>query len=161
MSFVKRSVPHTGDIIRTKRKFGYYHFGIAINENEVIHYSGRVNDNVTNANQVEIIKTSLDMFLRGDELEINYPYNSPYSPDEVVERALSYLGQKRFDNKPYNFITNNCEHFARYIYFNIKESKQVLLGAIVAAISVSTITTILSSTAIITNNIKKNRDNKK
>ena len=43
-----------------------------------------------------------------------------YSPSETVERALSKMGQTK-----YNLALNNCEHFAIWCKTGIKESHQV------------------------------------
>jgi hypothetical protein len=43
-----------------------------------------------------------------------------FSPDAVVARAVSRLGERRFD-----LVLNNCEHFASWCKTGISESRQV------------------------------------
>lgn len=43
-----------------------------------------------------------------------------YSPKETVERALSRVGERK-----YNLVTNNCEHFAVWCKTGVQESFQV------------------------------------
>lgn len=132
MAFQKMDRPLRGDLLRVFRKQGYYHFGIAVNETEVIHFSAPDGDMSENKRQLKIIKTSLERFLRGDQLEVEVPYTAKYSRDEVVERAEKYLDTK-FRDRNYNLVTNNCEHFARYCYDGKAESKQVIQGALLTA----------------------------
>ena len=54
---------------------------------------------------------------------------TPEARQRAIRRALSYctsLGQWIWG--PYNLMTNNCEHFVRYILTFQKESKQVNLA---------------------------------
>ncbi len=43
-----------------------------------------------------------------------------YSPDEIVERARSKIGEER-----YSLLLNNCEHFAIWCATNVSESQQI------------------------------------
>ena len=130
MSFQKIKRPLKGDLLRVYRNKGYYHFGIAVSEDRVIHFTAPDGDLSENKRELKIIETPLDKFVRGDELEIETPYSSPYTRDEVVERAKKFVNCSRFRNKTYNFVSNNCEHFARYCYDGKSESKQVIDGAL-------------------------------
>ena len=47
-----------------------------------------------------------------------------YSPEETVNRALSRLGESRYD-----ILTNNCEHFAIWCKTGVRESYQLNLRA--------------------------------
>ena len=47
-----------------------------------------------------------------------------YSPEETVNRALSRLGESRYD-----ILTNNCEHFAIWCKTGVSESYQLNLRA--------------------------------
>ncbi len=144
MRFKKTTIIEKGDLIRVKRKIGYYHYGIATSSNTVIHFSDFDNDSVLDNTKIRIIETSLEDFYRGDKLEINTPYDSPFSRDEVVENAKKFLGDYKFNDKKYNLVTNNCEHFARYVYYGTSKSKQVVnVSAVLAAIGLSLITTAI------------------
>ena len=116
MGWVKNCLPSKGDLLRVKRKKGYYHFGIASDSNHAIHYSGPHDDSIYDPSKLKIIHTVLAEFDRGDGFEVWVPYSSKFSRDEVVERAMTYLNSPTFRGRPYNFLKNNCEHFARWAY---------------------------------------------
>ena len=92
-----------------------------------IFYSG--SDLGNNKKDFKIIETSLTRFLLGDQLEIEEPYASKFDREEVVKRAKNYANSQLFRGKYYNFISNNCEHFARYCYDGTPASQQVITGA--------------------------------
>lgn len=128
MAFLKILTPTKGDLLRVHRKEGYYHFGIAVSSDRVIHFTAESSDLSNNKKDFLIIETSLQRFLLNDELEIEEPYSSKFDRDEVVERAKNYANSRLFRGKYYNFISNNCEHFARYCYDGKAESEQVVAG---------------------------------
>lgn len=134
MSFKKNLIPQKGDILRVHRKAGYYHYGIAVDDNTVIHFTGADEDLSKNNKEVKITQTSLARFLNGDVLEIESPYNAKYDSEEVVQRAKKYVNSQRFRNKYYNFVTNNCEHFANYCYYGSAKSRQVIIGTAVVGV---------------------------
>ena len=97
----------------------YTHHGIYIGNHQVIHYSGFAEA----FNKGAIEQTSLESFLGGyDCFEIiNYPSDQDiYSPEKVVSRAQSCLGED-----DYNLVFNNCEHFACWCVTGKKRSEQV------------------------------------
>lgn len=97
----------------------YAHHGIYIGNGEVIHYSGLAND-LKNEGKIE--KISLSEFANGHTIElIQYPTDKVlYSPDEIVQRAKSKLGENAYD-----LIQNNCEHFACWCVTGKSVSHQV------------------------------------
>lgn len=133
MNFLTKIVPQKGDLLRVHRSAGYYHFGIAVSENRVIHFTAKNSDLSNNKKDMAIIETSLDRFILNDELEILYPYQGKFDRDEVVKRAKNYVNSPLFRQKPYNFVTNNCEHFARYCYEGKANSEQVITVATIVA----------------------------
>ena len=122
--FYKVNTVQTGELLRVKRKAGYYHFGIASSPKTVIHFTGANGDLAPDEGGIMIRETSLKKFIDGDELESKNTSKSPFNPKEIVKRARSFLGQTTFRGKPYNLVTNNCEHFARYIFEGSAESLQ-------------------------------------
>lgn len=138
MRFVKSQNIQPGDILRVKRTQGYDHYGIAVDANSIIHYTGPIDDSITDIENVQIRLTNLDSFVRGDKLQVLKPYSSPFERNVVVERAEAFIGKSKIFGKAYNLVTNNCEHFARYIYFGRKDSKQVgfAAGVLVGAVAV-------------------------
>lgn len=131
MSFVKVDYPIKGDLLRVHRKEGYYHFGIAVSKDRVIHFTAEKSDLSQDKKDFLIIESSLERFLLGGELEIEAPYSSKFERDEVVNRAKNYVNSQLFRKKYYNFISNNCEHFARYCYDGSAQSEQVVTGTTV------------------------------
>lgn len=138
-----------GDIIGICRGI-YDHYGVYIDDGSVIHYSSKDSDTSSNNS---IIETDIDTFMRGDGtlFRLSFPekYGKPrkivtsyqgvapdinrifmdlakseqyklYSPDETVDRARSRLGENQ-----YNFVCNNCEHFAIWCKTGISESHQI------------------------------------
>ncbi len=160
MSFIKTNEVIKGDLLRTKRKAGYYHYGIAIDSENVIHFSGTNDDSVSNYKDVKIRKASLLLFLKDDSLEVMSPYDSPFSRDEVVKRAYSFLNNSEFNGHHYNLVINNCEHFARYVYYGKSQSKQVNNALSITAASLGTIVTA-ASIAYISNRKSRNKNDKK
>ncbi|MCR5308600.1 MAG: lecithin retinol acyltransferase family protein [Bacilli bacterium] len=125
MSFEINVKPIKGDLIRVKRKLGYYHYGIYIGHNKVIHYSAPEDDSIFDNRNIEIRKGELDKnFLRGDVLEVNIPYSSFYYRFVVCRRAKKLLGVHKFRDQDYDLLKNNCEHFANYCYFGEAVSAQ-------------------------------------
>lgn len=118
-----KKLPQKGDHIRVKRQL-YYHHGIYVSDDEVIHFSGRSSDSVLDWSNCEIIVSSLEEFLKGGNLQIRRYLNSEKSKikdkEYIVKRAKSYIGKKG-----YNLFTNNCEHFANYCTMDKKISEQV------------------------------------
>ena len=134
MSFQKVNNPLKGDIVRVHRKEHYFHYGIAVDENTVIHFAALTDDITSNKKEMKIIETSLERFLRGGQLEVQTPYDSCFSRDEVVEKAKRWVNCSQFRGKYYNLTTNNCEHFARYCYYGSYRSNQVIQAAAATAI---------------------------
>ena len=125
MSFELNVKPIKGDLIRVKRKLGYYHYGIYIGHNKVIHYSAPEDDSIFDNRNIEIRKGDLqENFLRGDTLEVNIPYSSFYYRFIVCKRAKKLLGVHKFRDQDYDLLKNNCEHFANYCYFGEAVSAQ-------------------------------------
>lgn len=149
MRFLSNQKLQPGDLIRVQRSKKYYHYGIVVNNNNVIHFTGPVDDSIMDVNNIQIRETSLDLFLRGDKIQILKPYSSPFDRNVVVERAEAFIGKNKLFGKSYNLVSNNCEHFASYIYFGKKESKQVrLVSAILAGVALVGATTTAAAIAV-------------
>lgn len=123
-----------GDIIYTERKHGLYsHYGIYVGENQVVHFSAP-RGKETDAENADIIQTSIEEFLHGDKLFVlrDKPDSDykPFPPHVIVERAKSKIGNCR---GTYSLVSNNCEHFAYWCRYGVKESIQV--DAVATAVS--------------------------
>lgn len=80
----------------------FTHHGLYVGEEQVIHYAGG-----------KVRYDNFEEFTRGCKICVlpSTPNQSPlrYPKEEVIQRAKSRLGEKK-----YNLITNNCEHFVRW-----------------------------------------------
>ena len=92
-----------GDHLKVRR-LGYTHHGVEIDDGNVIHYSGMA-DRLA-AGPVQVV--SMQRFARGRAVEVVH-HRRRLEPDAAVERALSRLGEDR-----YNMLIRNCEHFATW-----------------------------------------------
>ncbi|MED3732278.1 lecithin retinol acyltransferase family protein [Geobacillus stearothermophilus] len=79
------------------KRIGYTHHGLYIGNNQVIHYS-----------EGEVRIDSLEDFKKDCEMGV-VDSVATYSKEEIISRAFSRLGEKR-----YNLVFNNCEHFVNW-----------------------------------------------
>lgn len=127
MPFIFSNNVTKGDLLRVNRGM-YFHYGIASSDSTVIHFSAPSDDFSGDVEDIKIIETSLYKFVKDGQLEINLEYDSSFTRDEVVNRASSFLGRNTFLGNYYNILNNNCEHFARYIYYDKSISNQSNVG---------------------------------
>lgn len=104
-----------GDHLVTQR-LGYTHHGIYAGEGKVIHYAGF--SKAFKKDRVEI--TSLEEFSQGQKVRVENHQNAQYSRQEILERALSRIGENG-----YNLVFNNCEHFVYWCITGKEKSRQV------------------------------------
>lgn len=110
--------PKPGDIIGFRRKF-YSHYAFYIGNDRYLH-----KDNVN------MIKIQSKVCIQSlSEIE-GKPYVANYQFKNLYEDELSYMeslriGLESLEDKSYNILTNNCEHFVTHIKFKKKISKQV------------------------------------
>lgn len=117
--------PKRGDHIRVCRMNGlYYHHGIYVSDNEVIHFTGDDDDSVLDWSKAHVIKTTLQKFLKGDALEVKEYTDAEISDLYPVEGIVSYARVCLGDDG-YNLIFNNCEHFANACTLGKYRSRQV------------------------------------
>ena len=117
--------PVRGDHIRVCRMNGlYYHHGIFVSAEEVIHFTGDDDDSVLDWSKAHVIKTDLQKFLRGGTVEVkeytDAELDDLYPVEGIVSYARSCLG-----DDGYNLIFNNCEHFANACTLGKYRSRQV------------------------------------
>lgn len=117
--------PKRGDHIRVCRMNGlYYHHGIYVSDDEVIHFTGDDDDSVLDWSKAHVISTSLEQFLDGGIVEVKI-YNDEeradlYHVEGIVAYARDCLG-----DGGYNLLFNNCEHFANACTLGKYRSRQV------------------------------------
>lgn len=88
----------------------YSHHGVDCGDGMVIHFSKE---------KGRICQDTRRSFARGNNVHVKQR-KSRYSPERVVERAKSKLGETG-----YNLGLNNCEHFASWCHSGQHHSKQV------------------------------------
>lgn len=82
----------------------YTHHGIYVGGGRVIHYAGLAHG----LGRGPVESVSLERFARGHAVQIRCDARR-FDPREIVERAYSRLGERR-----YRVLTNNCEHFCAW-----------------------------------------------
>uniref|UniRef100_A0A915PJG8 LRAT domain-containing protein n=1 Tax=Setaria digitata TaxID=48799 RepID=A0A915PJG8_9BILA len=88
---------------------------------------------VSHSNQIQIRRDELTAVARGDSCRVNNSLDkekSPFPPIIVVDRALLMLGKTN-----YNLLLNNCEHFAKYCRYGLKESNQATVAKVIILFS--------------------------
>ncbi len=106
--------PKSGDIIRTKVSF-YYHYGIFVNENEVIQFG--LPDNVFRpASEIAVLSSDIYTFIGDGNLEVGQPSKEEKKKmrpkKEIIKLAKSRIGEGGYD-----ILHNNCEHFVNECAF--------------------------------------------
>lgn len=148
MKFLSTLTPEPGDLLRVRRKAGYYHYGIAVDNNHVVHFTGAEGDLSKDAGGIMVRETSLNSFLAGDQLYVEKSYYSDFESEVIVERAKNAIGQTTFRGKPYNFVSNNCEHFARFIFNGKATCTQVRNAAKIVGVVGGTVVATIATTAL-------------
>jgi hypothetical protein len=100
--------PKPGDVIWADRSFNgmpYNHCGVYEGGGYVIHFAAPEGSEISQKNAV-VHRTSLDAF--ADECPVKVvDFPEGYSAGETLRRARSRIGERGYD-----FLTNNCDHFA-------------------------------------------------
>jgi hypothetical protein len=107
--------PTLGSHLTTLRR-GYSHHGIYVGEARVVHYSGL--SGRWQCGPVE--EVSLSRFACGHEVRSVEHAKPVFSPEEIVRRARSRLGENN-----YRLLTNNCEHFCNWCISGVSRSAQL------------------------------------
>src|SRR5450755_2698473 len=104
-----------GAHLTTSRR-GYTHHGMYVGVGRVVHYSGL--SGFWQCGPVE--EVSLSRFAAGHAVQVVDHDRSRYSPQEIVRRARSRIGEN-----DYRLLTNNCEHFCNWCLDGVSRSAQV------------------------------------
>lgn len=94
---------------------GFAHHGIHAGEGRVIHYGALMYDII----RKPVEEVSLEQFAQGRPVFVVEHGEACLDADEVLRRARSRLGEKR-----YRLFTNNCEHFAEWCLHGVARSFQ-------------------------------------
>jgi Lecithin retinol acyltransferase len=97
-------------------RLGYLHHGIYVGGGFVVHYAGYVHG----LHRGPVEETDLARFKAGQSLWVASNPKSIFDRSEVVRRARSRIGERR-----YRLLTNNCEHFCEWCVNGEPRSYQV------------------------------------
>ncbi|QDT66103.1 lecithin retinol acyltransferase family protein [Calycomorphotria hydatis] len=109
-----------GSHLMIRRMKGLYdHHGIYCGAGRVVHFDSSVKTKF----YAVIRETSLERFGQQSRIEV-ITHDTTSSPEEIVARAESRVGQKG-----YGLFWNNCEHFANWCIHSESRSEQVRRSA--------------------------------
>jgi hypothetical protein len=112
---LSQGIPAPGAHLVTSRR-GYMHHGIYVGRGMVVHYAGL--SRFLHSGPIE--EVTMARFSLGRAVRI-IAYSEPkYSPQEIVLRARSRLGENK-----YQVLRNNCEHFCNWCVSGRSRSAQV------------------------------------
>lgn len=110
-----------GDIVRVKTGV-IYHYGIYVSDDEVIQF-GLPPTPERLAQEVKVLSSSVEEFLGGGFLEVGCPEGAEKRRKKSAE-AIVTCARSRIGEGGYDFLHNNCEHFAFECAFGVKYSSQ-------------------------------------
>jgi hypothetical protein len=108
-----------GDVIYVQR-LGYKHYGVDVGEGYVAHFR-----KISFSNGRIIVTSKAEFRQCAIFIYKDIMVERRFSRDEVAKRALSYSGSN-FGG--YDFISNNCEHFANYCASGERVSRQAFFA---------------------------------
>ena len=112
---LRQGILAPGTHLVTSRR-GYVHHGIYVGGGMVVHYAGL--SRFLRSGPVE--EVTMSRFSMGRAVRIIEYRESKYSPQEIVVRARSRLGENE-----YQVLRNNCEHFCNWCISGRGRSTQV------------------------------------
>src|SRR5690349_6412540 len=94
---------------------GFAHHGIYAGDGRVVHYGALMYDII----RKPVEEVSFEQFAEGRPVFVVQHGEACFDPDEVIRRARSRLGEKR-----YRLFSNNCEHFVEWCLHDVARSFQ-------------------------------------
>lgn len=112
-----------GDRLRVKRRLSglpicYGHHGIDVGDGTVVH--ARPDDARRLFAGGRVVRTTLEEFAAGEDVEIVPDPPASFLPDEIVARAMQQVGRDG-----YCPVIDNCEHFATWCATGERRSRQI------------------------------------
>ncbi|OWF39575.1 HRAS-like suppressor 3 [Mizuhopecten yessoensis] len=124
-----------GDMVEFPRPL-YSHWGVYIGDDKIVHLSGADDADSSDAftsgslfsiggmcfNKAFVRIDDFRQVAMGCKAKINNKkdrHSTPLQADDIVRRAYEMVGEIG-----YNVLWNNCEHFASFLRYNKKQSKQ-------------------------------------
>jgi hypothetical protein len=95
---------------------GYTHHGIFVGRGMVVHYAGF--SQFLQSGPIE--EVTVQRFSMGRPVCVAHYSESIFSPQEIVRRARSRIGENQ-----YHILRNNCEHFCHWCMTGRSRSRQV------------------------------------
>lgn len=95
---------YRGDIVRVKRSV-YWHYGIVLSANEIIHYSSYPGHWWIKPASVRIVLFNQFM-KKKTEYEVYYSAKSEIEREKIIGKALKRMGEAK-----YSLLFNNCKQF--------------------------------------------------
>jgi hypothetical protein len=117
----------------------YRHHGIYAGGGRVIHYAGWIR-----GRRGLIEEIPLDEFTEGREFRVNRSPPDLVSGRDVVRRARSRLGERRYD-----LLENNCEHFCTWCQLGEARSVQIELMAKPLRLAITVLQALWSAASIL------------
>ena len=111
-----------GDMIRV-RCGSVFHYGIYISDEEIIEFGYPPTMRDRDSDNIVVNCVDIDTFSCGNFIEVGVcdkkELKKKFDSKKIAENAKNRLGESGYD-----FIKNNCEHFAYECYFGFKYSSQ-------------------------------------
>ena len=114
-------LPKKGTQIRVKRS-NFFHHGIYISDEEVIHFGSGNEINETYVNSY-VQKTSLAEFLNGGLLEVRIYSKTEKKKLKPIKKIIE-CARNNVGSDGYKLLENNCEHFSNMCAFGESYSIQ-------------------------------------
>lgn len=112
-----------GDMIRVHIG-SIEHYGIFVSEEEVIQFGlPPIPEYRKPDEEIVVLSTDIDTFSCGNIVEVA-EYDKKEAKKAFPKKKTVELAKGRLGESGYNFIHNNCEHFANECVFGIKRSSQ-------------------------------------
>ena len=111
--------PLAGDIVRVNMGI-YYHYGIFESDDSIIQF-GLPNNVSADPATIQVLSTSIDVFLGTDSDALRLIEVAEYTHDELhrkrkAAQVLEYA-RSRLGTGGYDILHNNCEHFVNECVF--------------------------------------------
>lgn len=122
MDFVIKE-PKKGDIVKVLISNNIYHYGIYLGDDLVIEYGSAKDVLKTNKEDVKVQISSMIDFLDGKNVLVGKLSLMEKLKRNSVNKTIE-IAKSRIDEKKYDLINNNCEHFVYECVFNKHYSSQ-------------------------------------
>jgi hypothetical protein len=133
-----------GNIIKRRISRIFWHMGIYIGNDKVIHYHNpgrgkKADKGIMGKGAATIRQESLEKFAEEGKVFIHAEPVDEAHGKEVIKKAKNFYKNPRDYNGQYNLVTKNCEHFATTCFGEgYSPMKQTTKTAVAIAVAVGT-----------------------